>query len=389
MSLLIVIPLILLLAVGAEVIYQLGLKSRELTTPEQAVIATQTDSQKPEQDSELGLISIVPSVEPTSTPTKSIIAEQHNENVSVSLDWAAGDENQIVMQFTVNGYEIRGGVHYIEAIEEMFKIMDENDKNIYLYSSYSADIKVLDEDSFVVLLEFNGDYSPDPAGTLNLLAEIQIGGFEVSYISPNAMQGETPFEMVHIPHAGNFEIPFSIPVQQGFEIEINQSIVANNIEVRLEQASIYPSKVEALFCFQMPSAADWQLMAATVTTKDGQAISVSTLGIVGDKSSLSNSNPQRCNLVSFDTPYDMSTENFSISVPKLVTSVTMTKESIQAANRKLGDQGISFDVIQADHSYDFDIHQKPEGMPDEELYALIWDALRTDYPGPWDFSIEW
>ena len=66
---------------------------------------------------------------------------------------------------------------------------------------------------------------------------------------------------------------------------------------------------------------------------------------------------------------------------------TLTEESIQAANRKLSDQGISFDVVQADHSYDFDIHQKPEGMSDEELYTLIWDSLRADYPGPWEFSI--
>jgi len=83
----------------------------------------------------------------------------------------------------------------------------------------------------------------------------------------------------------------------------------------------------------------------------------------------------------------MSTDDFSISVPKLVTSVTMTEESIQAANRKLSDLGISFDVIQSDHSYDFDIHQKPEGMSEGELYTLIWDSLRTDYPGPWEFPI--
>jgi hypothetical protein len=83
----------------------------------------------------------------------------------------------------------------------------------------------------------------------------------------------------------------------------------------------------------------------------------------------------------------MRTENFSISVPKLVTSVTMTEESIQAANRKLSDLGISFDVVQADHSYNFEIHQKPEGMSDEELYTLIWNSLRADYPGPWKISI--
>jgi hypothetical protein len=65
----------------------------------------------------------------------------------------------------------------------------------------------------------------------------------------------------------------------------------------------------------------------------------------------------------------------------------MTEESIQAANRKLSGQGISFDVIHSNHSYDFDVYEKPEGISDGELYTLIWDSLRTDYPGPWEFSI--
>jgi hypothetical protein len=386
---LIVNPLILLLIIGTEVIFQLGPNSQGLNTPEQPVITNRTDSQKPGQDIKLEKTIVVPSVEPTYTPTKSIIAEQHNENVSVSLDWAVAYEHQIIMQFTVNGYELRDGVQFADVIEEMFKIIDENGKSIYFYSGYSANINALDEDSFVVYFEFNGDYRPDPTGNLNLLAEIQIGGFDVSYISPTItfVPGPIPTETVHIPNVGNFEIPFSVTIQKGTEIEVNQSVVVNNIELRLERVSINPTGIDALICFQMPSSADWQLTATTITTGDGQVFHVRRSRVVGNKSSISNSDSQRCNLVSFVTPYDMRTENFSISVPKLVTSVTMTEESIQAANRKLSDLGISFDVVQADHSYNFEIHQKPEGMSDEELYTLIWNSLRADYPGPWKISI--
>ena len=57
------------------------------------------------------------------------------------------------------------------------------------------------------------------------------------------------------------------------------------------------------------------------------------------------------------------------------------------ANQRLADQGIQIDYVNVDHGGNIEILKQPQGMPDGEIYPLIWDALAEQYEGPWVFCV--
>jgi hypothetical protein len=63
--------------------------------------------------------------------------------------------------------------------------------------------------------------------------------------------------------------------------------------------------------------------------------------------------------------------------------VNATKEPRdKTASEQLADKGIAFEVIAETHGNNFNILKRPDGMPDEEVYPLLYDALADWYGGP-------
>jgi hypothetical protein len=54
----------------------------------------------------------------------------------------------------------------------------------------------------------------------------------------------------------------------------------------------------------------------------------------------------------------------------------------KTASEQLADKGIAFEVIAETHGNNFNILKRPDGMPDEEVYPLLYDALADWYGGP-------
>ena len=101
--------------------------------------------------------------------------------------------------------------------------------------------------------------------------------------------------------------------------------------------------------------------------------------------------PERCNEVGFDIGFDDKTDtSLTLTVPKLMASVNevVTEETVAKANKRLAEKGIEFNYINMDHGGNFEILKRPEGLSDEEIGTLIWDALAEQYEGPWVFTVE-
>jgi hypothetical protein len=141
----------------------------------------------------------------------------------------------------------------------------------------------------------------------------------------------------------------------------------------------------------MPSAVDWGLTDSIITV-GGRDYPFAGGGLATGKDSPDSAvtSPERCNDVGFDIAYDTADTSITITVPKLKASVNevVTKEIVAKANERLADKGIEFDYINIDHGGTFDILKRPEGLSDEEIGMLIWDALAEQYEGPWVFTVE-
>jgi hypothetical protein len=145
-------------------------------------------------------------------------------------------------------------------------------------------------------------------------------------------------------------------------------------------------------CFDMPTKQDWQLWKTTIRIGDSEeypnasasnAISGNIKGDIGLDA------PVRCMELGFDAPYDDKSSVVTVNVPYLITSVpeVISAERVRLANEKLNAQGIAFEYINLGHGSNVEVIKRPEGMPDWEVYPLVWDALADRYDGPWMFIV--
>jgi len=152
-----------------------------------------------------------------------------------------------------------------------------------------------------------------------------------------------------------------------------------------------PSRAEALICFQMPSAKDWGLTASTIHIGD-KDYRFSGGGILPgtDGKEFSMTDPERCNTIGFDVLYDESVTSVTLTVQKLVASLPemIDKEHVITANQRLANKGIEFNYVPVGHGANIEILKRPDGVPDMEIYPLIWEALADQYEGPWVFRVE-
>jgi len=111
-------------------------------------------------------------------------------------------------------------------------------------------------------------------------------------------------------------------------------------------------------------------------------------GVDGKEFSLTD--PERCSSIGFDILYDEPSTSVTLTVQKLVASLPemIDKGHVNIANQRLADKGIEFNYVLVEHGANIEILKRPEGVPDMEIYPLIWEALADQYGGPWVFHVE-
>ena len=295
-------------------------------------------------------------------------------DVTTKIDWAYVDDGRVAIQYTISGLNWPDG-----------SSMDPTQQ-------VQMSIPAISDFQF-------GGFNGGSAGNVSSAQNGAVTGSSDQSLFVGALDAEKYPEIsvrVSIPvegptKVGTFHLNFTVPVVNGIRIEnIDQTVVANNVAMTLKSLIVNPSRVDALICFQMPSAVDWGLMSSKLNI-NGKEYSFSGGGAIEGTSGkgFSLSDPERCSSIGFDIIYDESAASIILTVPKLVASVNelVTKEVIDRANQRLADKGIQFDYENVDHGGNIVILKRPNGATDQEIYPLIWDALADQYEGPWAFTV--
>lgn len=318
---------------------------------------------------ELTYLSYLPHV------TKVENVSQTIDGVTAQIDEAYVDEGRVAIQYTISGLDWPDG--------SMLDMMQQVRMDIPAISTFRS-----------------GGFSGAGGANVNQANQGVITGISDQLLLDGALDAEkypTIIVNVDIPvvgptNVGTFHLSFTAPVANGIKIEdIAQTVVANNVSMRLESLILNPSHAQAVICFQMPSPLDWGLTASTITVGDKE-YPFTGGGLASGKNDLDSAltSPERCNEIGFDVIYDVAAvTSVTLTVPKLMASVNevVTEETVNKANQRLADTGIVFDYENIDHGGNIVILARPDGMSDEQIYPLIWDALTEQYEGPWVFTV--
>jgi hypothetical protein len=307
--------------------------------------------------------------------TKLDIPAQTINNVTTKIDWVYVDEGRVAIQYTISGLDWPDG----STLDGMQQVQ--------------MSIPSLSDFKF-------GGFSGGSGGNWSVAAHGVITASSDQSVFEGALDAEkTPSVKVNVDipvegptKVGTFHFKFTVPVLNGIKIEnIDQTVLANNISMTLKSLIVNPSHVEALICFQMPSAVDWGLIASRLTI-GGREYPISGAGIASSKNDPmpAMTAAERCNNVGFDIAYDRSATSLTLTVPRLQASVNevVTQEVVDRANQRLAEKGIEFKYENVDHGGNIVVLKRPEGATDPEIYPLIWNAMAEQYEGPWAFTVE-
>ena len=294
-------------------------------------------------------------------------------DVTTKIDWAYVDEGRVAIQYTISGLNWPDG-----------SSMDPTQQ-------VQMSIPAISDFQFGVFNGGTGNVSSAQNGAVTGSSDqsLFVGALDAEKYPEISVRVSIPVEGPT--KVGTFHLNFTAPVVNGIRIEnIDQTVVANNVAMTLKSLIVNPSRVDALICFQMPSAVDWGLMSSKLNI-NGKEYSFSGGGAIEGTpgKGFSLSDPERCSSIGFDIIYDESAASIILTVPKLVASVNelVTKEVVDRANQRLADKGIQFDYENVDHGGNIVILKRPNGATDQEIYPLIWDALADQYEGPWAFTV--
>jgi hypothetical protein len=349
----------------------------QVTDPPAAIIATA--SKEPTQ-------APAASPVPTATPvpveeqiypyylplaTKLNLAPQIINDVTAKIDWAYVDESRVALQYTISGLDWPAGSTW-DAMQVRLTSPTVSDSAIGWggggWSSTPVENGRMTGTTDQLFLDGALDAEKHPS--MRLRVDIPLNG---------------PSEV------GTFHFEFDVPVLDGVKMEnIEQTIVANDVSMTLKTLTVNPSRVEALLCFEMPSAVDWGLTASRVTL-DGREYPFSGGGLLAgtDGKSFLLTDPERCSTIGFDIGPHQSATSLTLTVPKLMASTpeVIDKERVSRANERLADAGIKFDYANQDHGGNIVVLKQPANATNMEIYPLIWEALADQYEGPWLFTL--
>ena len=332
--------------------------------------------------------TIVPTDLPTATPEPELIypyylslatkldnVSQTINGVTARIDWAYVDESRVAIQYTISGLDWTDG--------SLLDGMQQVQMSIPAISNFKF-----------------GGFSGASGGNMNPSQNGEIIGSSDQSLLDGALDAEKYPNInvkVNIPvegptKIGTFHINFTVPVLNGIKMEnIDQTVVANDVSMTLKTLVVNPSYVEALFCFQMPSAQDWGLTSIKLTMS-GREYSYSGGGLLlgSGAKAFALTDPERCSSIGFNVLYDSSVSTVTFNIPKLLVSMpeVVDHARVMRANERLADRGIEIDYANVDHGGNIVILKRPAGATDQEIYPLIWEALSEQYEGPWAFTVE-
>ena len=326
--------------------------------------------------------------------TKPDVPPQTINGVTATIDKAYVDESHVVVYYTISGLDWPDNVQMDSALTASLssKAIQNISWGAVGWSTGSVMEGAMTGSIDQMLTADAVDAAKTPV--VDLQVDIPVDGTGAILLAPPST-GQSPQPVtIELPNVGTFHFEFEISISQGIKLmDINQIVEANGISLTLKSLILNRSHVDALLCFEMPSAKDWSpdlRFGLGGAPDEGAPEAFGSSLFPGDGKGFSLSDPERCVGMGTDVSYEGGPTRVVLTIPKLKTSIPerIPEEMVQQANERLKDRGIVFEVIAQDHGNNFNILRRPDGMPDTELYPLIWDALGDWYEGPWEFTVE-
>ena len=269
------------------------------------------------------------------------------------------------------------------------------------YSIFGADLKDASGNS----LDMAGDMS-SMADTPNLW---MVEFYPPTDLVPGQFKGQLILDITALPGDGSWEVEakfdLNLQVYPAISFDPMQTINANGVQMLLQSLEITPSYTQAILCFPKPSPADWSIgySAQVQVGKDTDSLQSSTLLFdseagYGSKTLLPDWSPPittgRCVKAGFRVGHHGRPEVLTLNIAELEQSApeVIPDDKLQAARQKLLAQGIDMDWVTSSGNGGGGggpvINKKPDGMTDEEVMRLFYEALGYYYPGPWTFTVE-
>jgi hypothetical protein len=226
---------------------------------------------------------------------------------------------------------------------------------------------------------------------------------------PGTFRGQLTLGITAQPGDGSWEVEakfdLDLPVYLAVIYEPRQIVTANGVEMLLQRVEITPSYTQVILCYPKPTSADWSIgLSALVTVgKDSAGLQSARLlfdsqGGYGPKNPAPDWSPPiktgRCVKAGFPVGHHGRPEGLVLNIAELEQSFpeVIPDEQIQAARQKLLAQGIDMDWVTSSGNGGGGggpvINKKPEGMTDEQVMRVFYEALGYYYPGPWTFMME-
>ncbi len=317
-------------------------------------------------------------VEPTATPEPALVSQTVG-GLTATLKWAYADALRVALQ-----------IHFDHWQPEW----------------WVSEPAVMDANGSSLLVNFSQPPSSgDPADVVFIFAPDD----------PLVLHGERVRLQMNVPVMGapdsqtplaSFHFDLDLPVYPETVLEPEQVVTANGIRMSLARVQMTPSYSILTLCYDKPTQgndSDWGIPFETTLTVDGMQSNAASYSLVSDGDyhlkRLDNAAPTsdlaRCVRLEFAVGHRQSAAPVAIQlmVPQLEKSrpEVVSDADVQAANQILSPQGIqvSFYLVSGDGggASGLNILKKPEGMSDQEVNRLFYEALGYYHSGPWVFDL--
>ena len=350
-------------------------------------------------------------VTPQSTPQP--VAAQSIDQISLTLDWVFADAKRIAFGYTLSGLPdlpdafILGGTIAVTDVQGnpigggyggSSSLERSSDQSGALSGTWSTVLQQplsVDQISLKIDITLDGTHGNDWNYT--------IGNVLYPASGPTAeMVGSIP-QVIPGNLVGTYHFEVTTQVYPVTTLLPGQVVEANGIQMELLQAELTPSYSDFILCYTKPSAEDWMIGNAVLTSGVEQASiqgyslltdnnhSMTKIPVTLPPTSLTGENV-RCAKVEFMLGHSNQARTITLTIPGLERSVpeVIPQAELDVSLAKLREQGIemTYSVTRGvgGGGGGPEYTQLPEGMTQKEAYDRFMDALGYRVPGSWVFT---
>ncbi len=326
------------------------------------------------------------------------------DDISVTLNWAYVDTQQLILNYTVTGADplmlnasfaitpivLRDAEGYQFSYSRAMPLPDATaDSTTVTAHFYNQAIRqIAGSDQYEVVDDYFHTHFDRVPAEIALQMALTLGGYEVpEWVITEGV--ESAYSVGDdVPAVGPFTFDFTVPVTNSVELEPMETVEADGLAVTLEALSVAPTAAEARICYDMPDGRDW-LPEATLTI-DGEIGYMSGHGVT-DMAQFENTE-RRCRNVSFSAFYDGSPTTLTLSLDYLSTSMQEGPADWERIEEVLAEDGIDIDVIfergESGGGMRIEEVDVPEGFDLQEALNAARETLGDRVAGPWVFEVE-